>query len=312
MSEVSLGCQTTRPVNGNCGNWRPAGVSREARTFSDNLLKLRAVLILLAARRGAKTSTVTSLSRELKSYGAKASFRSLYHWRERYLRFGFAGIARRQRSDRNQPRGLSADALARIVDAATRIRRHGDVAREFRKADMGVSYETFRFWVSTFRGVCESSRRWRGRNRLGCSSRTLAMKARGTTASPRAIGALPIPDPRTWPGEIKTWYQGAVGECGPSDIFIFDAGQVAAMYLHDAVTAAAVVEEAASGWHTEDGYPALCFSPGRITEIQDRLEALGYSVHVHEPANQQTPPRGRKRAAVVDIACARGEKREQK
>jgi hypothetical protein len=121
---------------------------------------------------------------------------------------------------------------------------------------------------------------------------------------------LPIPDPRTWPTEIRTWFRDAAGECGPLDVFIFNHGKIAALYLQDAVTAAAILEVGASEWHTERGYPAYFFDPQRIGEIQHRLGVCGYTVHCLEPAGQQKQPRKRKQAPVVSIACARERKRK--
>jgi hypothetical protein len=72
-----------------------------------------------------------------------------------------------------------------------------------------------------------------------------------------SIGMLPIPDRRHWPGEIRTWFRNATGECGPLDIFIFAYGQVGGLYLQDAVTAAAVLEVDASEWHTARGFPVF-------------------------------------------------------
>ena len=122
---------------------------------------------------------------------------------------------------------------------------------------------------------------------------------------------LPIPDPRTWPAEIKDWFCGAVGEWTPTDVFIFDQGQVASLYLHDAITAAAILEIDVSEWHTERGYPAFFFDPQRIGEIQHRLGLYGYTVHVLEPSQQENQFRKRKRASVVSIASAREKQRAE-
>jgi hypothetical protein len=120
------------------------------------------------------------------------------------------------------------------------------------------------------------------------------------------IGALPIPDSRLWPAEIRAWFSKAVGEWGPLDIFVFDYGQVASCILHDAITVAAILPVDASEWHTEGGYPAFIFDSQRIGAIQHRLGCAGYNVHVLTPAEQQKQqPRKRKRAAVVSIAHAR-------
>jgi len=122
-----------------------------------------------------------------------------------------------------------------------------------------------------------------------------------------SIGALPIPDPRTWPDEIRARFRNAAGECGPLDISIFDYGQVAACYLADAITCAAMLEVDPSEWHTERGYPVFCFHPERIGEIQHRLGVCGYTVHVLSPEEHRKQPR--KRGAVVSIASAREKER---
>jgi len=81
-------------------------ISRDDSTLTDNLLRLRAVLILIDAPRGSKLATARALAAELKANGRRASFRSVYRWQERYLCHGFAGIARRRRVDSWDPRQL--------------------------------------------------------------------------------------------------------------------------------------------------------------------------------------------------------------
>jgi hypothetical protein len=118
----------------------------------------------------------------------------------------------------------------------------------------------------------------------------------------RGIGVLPIPDPRTWPPEIRTWFRNAVGEWGALDVFVFNYGSVAACYIHDAVLVGALLEADGSEWHVEGGYPAFVFNPCRIGEIQRRLGSAGYDVHILEPSGQQRrQPPERKRAPVVCI-----------
>ncbi|MBZ5584245.1 MAG: hypothetical protein LAQ30_18930 [Acidobacteriia bacterium] len=128
-------------------NARFTGVSAEDEKLQRNLLKLRAVLILLAARHGSKLATVRTLVSELRAKELRASNRSLYFWRLRYLRAGFAGIARRRRNDRGCPHTFGEATLHRIVEAAIRVKRNGDVAREYRRLRLGISYEVFRLWV---------------------------------------------------------------------------------------------------------------------------------------------------------------------
>jgi hypothetical protein len=126
------------------------------------------------------------------------------------------------------------------------------------------------------------------------------------------IGALPIPDPRTWPDGIRVWFRDAVGECGPLDVFIFNHRRLAALYLQDAITAAALLDVDAAEWHTERGYPVFCFDPARIGEIQHRLGMCGYAVHIVGMGEQQTQQHPkRKRGSVVSIATAREMQRAQ-
>lgn len=122
------------------------------------------------------------------------------------------------------------------------------------------------------------------------------------------IGALPIPDPRTWPSEIRTWFRNAVGEWGTLDVFVFNCGSVAACYLHDAITAGALLAVTGDEWHTEGGYPAFVFDPVRIGEIQRRLGSAGYDVHVLEPAGQ------RKRSArrLAPVVCITSRAKDRK
>jgi hypothetical protein len=129
-------------------NSKLTGITAEEATFNDNLLKLRAVLLLLDAKRGAKMETARTVSRELQRRKLKASIRSLYFWRTNYLRSGFAGIARRRRSDYSRPQKFGAGIFARMVDAAMRVHLHGDLSREFRAGFQGqMTYETFRVWT---------------------------------------------------------------------------------------------------------------------------------------------------------------------
>jgi hypothetical protein len=121
-----------------------------------------------------------------------------------------------------------------------------------------------------------------------------------------AIGSLPIPDPRTWPAGARERFREMTGECGPLDVFIFTSGPVASFYLHDAVTAAGILEVDPSGWHTEDGYPALHFPSSEVEEYSRRLTACGYAVRVIEMAGGGAE-NGVKAAPapVIDIASAR-------
>ncbi|MGD0669533.1 MAG: hypothetical protein ABSB23_18395 [Bryobacteraceae bacterium] len=125
------------------------------------------------------------------------------------------------------------------------------------------------------------------------------------------IAALPIPDPRTWPSEIRTWFRNAVGEWGALDVFVFNYGSVAACYIHDAITVGALLEVTGDEWHIEGGYPAFVFDPVRIGEIQHRLGNAGYDVHVLEPAGQQKPS-ARRLASVVCITSRVKDRKAEK
>lgn len=128
---------------------------------------------------------------------------------------------------------------------------------------------------------------------------------------PSSIGMLPVPNPRLWPAEIRTWYRNATGECGPLDIFLFDYGDVGSLYLQDAITAAAVLSVDASEWHTERGFPVFVFDASRIGEIQHRLGLCGYTVRMVQPAAE--PKRSkRRRAPVVDIGSGRKKRKDKK
>jgi hypothetical protein len=126
---------------------------------------------------------------------------------------------------------------------------------------------------------------------------------RGKT--PAQIGVMSVPDPRTWPEEVRAWFRAATGECGPSDVFIFDHGVVGALYLQDAITAAAILDISISEWHTEQGYPVFTFVPQRIGEIERRLGLCGYTVHILQQAENGRQPQKHRRAPVISIASAR-------
>lgn len=115
-----------------------------------DLLKLRAVLLFLALPHGSKLVKAPKIVSGLKTRGLKASLRSLYMWREAYLRSGFAGIVRRRRRDRGRSHAFGEDVLLRIVDAVTRIRWHGDITREYGAFKDTMSRESFRVWVHRF------------------------------------------------------------------------------------------------------------------------------------------------------------------
>jgi len=105
------------------------------------------VLILLAARQGSKLAVAAACVAELKSDAFKISVRSVYRWRDRYLRFGFAGLRRKARIDSGYPRRFGEAVMMAMVDAAVRLGPRGNVAREFRRLRPGVCYGSFRLWV---------------------------------------------------------------------------------------------------------------------------------------------------------------------
>ena len=122
------------------------GISRDDSTLNDNLLRLRAVLILIDAPRGSKLATARALAAELKANGRRPSLRSVQRWQERYLIYGFAGIARRSRSDRWDPSQLFGYPV-NVIDCAARVLHSGDTRREYRRVKPSVCYETFRKWI---------------------------------------------------------------------------------------------------------------------------------------------------------------------
>lgn len=141
---------------------------------------------------------------------------------------------------------------------------------------------------------------------MDCSSNLRRIRRR-VPWTPTAIGDLSIPDPRTWPAGVRERFHELAGDVGPLDITIFVFGPTAAFYLADAVTACGILDvDDPSGWHTEDGYPALQFDSARIEEYRRRLAACGYAVRVIEPKgrSEQTAA-GAPRAAVISIASAR-------
>lgn len=124
--------------------------------------------------------------------------------------------------------------------------------------------------------------------------------------TPAAIGFLPIPDPRTWPLEVRERFRELTGNASTLDVFIFVSGPRAVMYLQDAVTAIGILDVDPSGWHTEGGYPALCFDALRISEYSQRLTACGYAVRTLEQPEPSEPSTTKApRAEVIDIANAR-------
>jgi hypothetical protein len=89
-----------------------APASHKGRKPCDNLLKLRAVLVLLSAPWGTKRKVSEDLSREFTRRGVKFSARALYEWREKYVCFGLAGLNRRSRNDRGTKRPMHREAIS--------------------------------------------------------------------------------------------------------------------------------------------------------------------------------------------------------
>ena len=111
------------------------------------LLKIRAVLMLQGTRHGEKATAARELVAALKAMGVTASVRTIYVWRSRYLRSGRAGIDKRLRSDSGRMRAGGRDVFERLLDAVQKVRRHGDIAREFRRGSWPFGREMFRIWV---------------------------------------------------------------------------------------------------------------------------------------------------------------------
>jgi transposase-like protein len=105
-------------------------------------LMLRCVTRLITARHGQKGKVARQLAAE-----CGRNWRSLYYWRMKYRKFDAAGLIRK-RSDRGITRVYTPQQLDLISQAAKRVGRHGDVAREWKRLALGVgTFETFRFWV---------------------------------------------------------------------------------------------------------------------------------------------------------------------
>ena len=147
MAQSPASLLTTSTDRRNARKARLSGSSMEERALSDNLLRLRAVLLVLAARHGCKLETARRVVAEIKTRGVRTSIRSVHRWRARYLRSGFAGIVRRRRSDRDCPRAFAGETIPRVIDAALRVKRHGDASREFRKLGAPFCYHTFLRWI---------------------------------------------------------------------------------------------------------------------------------------------------------------------
>jgi hypothetical protein len=126
-------------------------IPSQGRALDRDIFRLRAVLLLLRAPHGSKAAVAEACVGELRSLGFRASTRALYFWRDRFLYAGFSGLQRRARRDRGIPRKLNEEVFQGIVAAAGRIRRVGDIRREYRRLQPPLSYEGFRWWLRRFR-----------------------------------------------------------------------------------------------------------------------------------------------------------------
>ena len=122
-----------------------AAIVLQDATLSRDLRKLRLVLCLIAAPRGSKLQTARVTVAQCRTSGFAVSVRSLFYWQARYLSAGFAGLTRKERGDSGYPR--DERLLSRLVDAAIKARRRGDIARLYRGAEWGLGYEQFRAWI---------------------------------------------------------------------------------------------------------------------------------------------------------------------
>lgn len=126
-----------------------------------------------------------------------------------------------------------------------------------------------------------------------------------------------IPDPAGWYPVMCKWYRDTTAEWaeGPSDIFIFLAGNMGRIVLQDAISVvglAGAINIDASEWVTEDGYPEFFFHAARLAEVVGVLERARYSVKILVPGNRAPetptrwkPPAGSAGGLVVDIGEAR-------
>ena len=136
-----------------------------------------------------------------------------------------------------------------------------------------------------------------------------------TTIATASSGSLPYPDPRAWPKGVRDWFCAVRGNCVPLDIFIFNHGNSAAMYLQDAITAQCILNVEPSEWQIDQGYPAFVFHPAKIDAIRRFLEKVGYSVKVMVPACQPAALKARAKTGlqrVVSISSARNSNSEPK
>jgi hypothetical protein len=145
---------------------------------------------------------------------------------------------------------------------------------------------------------------------LGVSKQARQFERGQRSGIPSGTGVLPVPDPRTWPDYIRVWYRQATGAANPLQVFIFDHGPMAALYLQDALTAAAILEIDPGEWCVEAGYPVFVFAPARIPEIRRRLSAAGYQISVLVHAERLQEREGYRPAKVLSITAGREKAQE--
>jgi hypothetical protein len=105
-------------------------------------LRFRVVVRILTAPRGTKVDVARRLAKELG-----LGVRTVLEWQHQYQLFGCDGLVRRPRADKGIPRLYEVNELARVTEAASRIRDKGDLRREWRASQVSGSFETFRAWV---------------------------------------------------------------------------------------------------------------------------------------------------------------------
>jgi hypothetical protein len=115
-------------------------------------------------------------------------------------------------------------------------------------------------------------------------------------------GIFSFPDPRDWPADAVRWFERVTGSRELRDVFIFDYGDVSAMYMEDSLTAAATLPLVRAEWFTERGFPAFVFSSRKIGQHRRDLEDAGYRVNLMAPADQVESSEG---ANVICISQAR-------
>ena len=118
--------------------------------------------------------------------------------------------------------------------------------------------------------------------------------------------SFPFPDPRTWPADAVRRFQEVTAPRSVCDVFIFDLGEYAALYMEDAILAINILSVCPEEWRTGAGYPALVFYSWKIANYTEQLQAAGYKVWIMDAAQRKgtASTRGVK---VVNIDSAREE-----